>query len=123
MSTDEYRRGRAVEREREKNQRAVHGRYRGVLPVIYGIGLVIFVVVSLFMGPEQAFAVYLVTHLFYAGLIRADIKSLRSQGLDWGFSRHLWFGAAFALPFVAPAYYLYSRRLIRRENESRDVAE
>ncbi|AFK19470.1 hypothetical protein E6P09_11860 [Haloferax mediterranei ATCC 33500] len=121
MSTDEYRRGRAVERERQGKQRPVRGRYRGVLPIIYAIGLVIFTVVSLYIGPEPAFAVYLVTHVFYAGLVRADINSLRGQGIEWGLSRHLWFGAAFALPFVAPAYYLYSRRVIRRENESREL--
>ena len=123
MSTDEYRRGREVERERQQKDRRARGRYRGVLPVIYAIGFVIFTVVSLFIGPEPAFAVYLVTHLFYAGLVRADINSMRGQGIDWGFSRHLWFGAAFALPFVAPAYYLYSGRVLRRENESRGLAE
>ncbi|WP_396612469.1 hypothetical protein ACH9L7_04125 [Haloferax sp. S1W] len=123
MSTDEYRRGRAVERERKKRNRAVSGRYRGVIPVIYGIGLIIFLGASLFIGPESAFAVYLVTHLFYAGLIRGDIKSLRKQDIDWGFSRHAWFGAALTLPFVAPAYYLYSRRVIHRENQSRGVVD
>ncbi|KAB1196131.1 MULTISPECIES: hypothetical protein [Haloferax] len=123
MSADEYRRGRKVERERQQKDRRARGRYRGVLPAIYAIGFVSFTVVSLFIGPEPAFAVYLVTHLFYAGLIRADIKSLQSQGIDWGFSRHLWFGAAFALPFVAPAYYLYSGRVLRRENESRGVSD
>ncbi|KTG30789.1 hypothetical protein [Haloferax profundi] len=123
MSTDEYRRGKKVERERQQKRRRASGRYRGVLPVIYAIGFVLFTVVSLFIGPEPAFAVYLVTHLFYAGLIRGDINSLRQQGIDWGFSRHLWFGAAFALPFVAPAYYLYSGRVIRRENESRELVE
>ncbi|WP_411966646.1 hypothetical protein [Haloferax sp. YSSS75] len=123
MSTDEYRRGRKVERERQGKNRRARGRYRGVIPVIYAIGFVIFTVVSLFIGPEPAFAVYLVTHLFYAGLVRADINSIRGQGVDWGFSRHLWFGAAFALPFVAPAYYLYSRRVLRRENESRGLGD
>ncbi|KAB1188313.1 MULTISPECIES: hypothetical protein [Haloferax] len=123
MSTDEYRRGREVERERQQKQRKARGRYRGVIPVIYAIGFVIFTGVSLFIGPEPAFTVYVVTHLFYAGLIRADIKSLRSQGIDWGASRHLWFGASFALPFVAPLYYLYSGRVIRRENESRGLAD
>lgn len=123
MSTDEYRRGREVERERQQKQRRADGRYRGILPVIYAIGFVIFTAVSLFVGPQPAFAVYLVTHVFYAGLIRADIKTLRRQGIDWGFSRHLWFGAAFALPFVAPVYYLYSGRVLRRENESRGVTD
>ncbi|ELZ95437.1 hypothetical protein [Haloferax sulfurifontis] len=123
MSTDEYRRGTAVERERQRKQRPARGRYRGVLPVIYAIGFVMFTAVSLYIGPEPAFAVYLVTHVFYAGLIRADIRSLRGQGIDWGASRHLWFGAAFALPFVAPAYYVYSGRVIRRENESRDLGD
>jgi hypothetical protein len=123
MSTDEYRRGRKVERERQQKQRKARGRYRGVLPVVYAIGFVIFTVVSLYIGPEPAFAVYLVTHLFYAGLIRADINSLRNQGIEWGFSRHLWFGAAFTLPFIVPAYYLYSRRVIRRENEARGLSD
>ncbi|WP_410764460.1 hypothetical protein [Haloferax sp. DFSO60] len=119
MSTDEYRRGRAVERERAKKRANISGQYRGVLPTLYVIGLVLFAVVSLFLGPEPAFMVVFVSHLFYAGLIRADIKSLRRQGVKWGASRHLWFGAAFALPFVVPVYYLYSRRVIRRENDAR----
>ncbi|WP_416839851.1 hypothetical protein [Haloferax sp. DFSO52] len=123
MSADEYRRGRKVERERQQKDRRARGRYRGILPVIYAIGFVIFTAVSLFIGPQPAFAVYLVTHLFYAGLIRADINSLRSQGIDWGFSRHLWFGSAFALPFVVPAYYVYSKRVLRRENESRGITD
>ncbi|ELZ98740.1 hypothetical protein C440_00250 [Haloferax mucosum ATCC BAA-1512] len=121
MSTDEYRRGTAVERERQGKQRPARGRYRGILPTIYAIGLVMFTVVSAYLGPEPAFAVYLVTHVFYAGLIHGDINSLREQGIEWGVSRHLWFGAAFTLPFVVPAYYLYSRRVIRRENESRGL--
>lgn len=103
------------------------GRYRRVLPVIWGIGAVIILVLSFlnigFGVVVRAVAgVFLITHVFFAGLIRADIKSLRRQGVDWGHSRHLWFGAAFTLPFVALAYYWYSGRVVRRANESRDAA-
>jgi hypothetical protein len=92
-----------------------------VIPVVWGIGAVLFLVVLGF-DVAAAFAVVLVTHVFFAGLIRADIKSLRRQGVDWGFSRHLWFAGAFTLPFVAPAYYWYSGRVVRGENEERGVA-
>lgn len=115
-SGDGYRRGRAVERDAE--EWSVSGVYRPILPVIWGIGAVLFLGVGWF-DLRGAAAVVLVTHLFFAGLIRADIKSLRKQGVDWGHSRHLWFGAAVALPFVAPAYYWYSGRVVRRVNESR----
>jgi len=63
--------------------------------------------------------VLLVSHLFLAGLVRQDIKSIRKQGVEWGFSRHLWFAATLVFPLVAPAYYLYSGRVVRRENERR----
>lgn len=53
MSTDEYRRGTAVERERQRKQRPARGRYRGVLPVIYAIGFVMFTVVSLYIGRNR----------------------------------------------------------------------
>ncbi|MFC6825349.1 hypothetical protein [Halopelagius fulvigenes] len=119
-SGDGYRRGRDVERERDDP--SVSGVYRPILPVIWGIGAVLFLVVGWF-DLRGALAVVLVTHLFFAGLIRADIKSLRRQGVDWGHSRHLWFGAAFTLPFVALAYYWYSGRVVRRANESRGVGD
>ncbi|RDI70323.1 hypothetical protein [Halopelagius longus] len=125
-SGDGYRRGRDVERERDDS--TVSGRYRQVLPVIWGTGAAVILVLSFlnigFGVVLRAIAgVFLVTHIFFAGLIRADIKSLRRQGVDWGHSRHLWFGAAFTLPFVALAYYWYSGRVVRRVNESRGVAD
>lgn len=119
-SGDGYRRGRNV--EQDGDDWAVSGRYRPILPVIWGIGAVLFLVVGWF-DVRAALAVVLVTHLFFAGLIRADIKSLRRQGVDWGHSRHLWFGAAFTLPFVALAYYWYSGRVVRRENDARGVGD
>jgi hypothetical protein len=70
---------------------------------------------------DALLAVVLVMHIFFSGLIYADIKVLRRQGLDWGISRHLWFGAALVLPFVALAYYVYSGRRIRAENEQRNT--
>ncbi len=100
----------------------MRGPYRPILPVVWALGGVILLVVLPF-GIDAALAVLLVTHLFFAGLVRADIKALRRQGLEWGYTRHLWFGAAFGLPFAAPAYYLYSGRRIRAENERRDAAE
>lgn len=117
---DSYRRGKQVERDQTRPR--VKPLYRNILPVIWAIGVVLAVLVLPF-GWDAAFAVVFVLHLFFAGLVHADIKSLRRQGLDWGYSRHLWFGAAFALPLVALAYYVYSGRRVKRENERRNLRE
>lgn len=117
---DSYRRGKQVERNRTRPR--VRSLYRNILPVIWAIGAVLAFLVLPF-GWDATFAVVLVMHIFFAGLVYADIKGLRRQGLDWGFTRHLWFAAAFTLPFVAPAYYLYSGRRIERENERRNLRE
>jgi hypothetical protein len=113
---DSHRRGRAVQRE-EKRPR-VTPLYRPVLPAIWVVGGVLLFVAGGFSF-RAGLTVLIVLHVFFAGLVRADIKALRKQGLKWGLSRHIWFGAAVTLPFVVPAYYLYAGRKIRRENESR----
>lgn len=117
---DSYRRGRQVERDQTRPK--VRPRYRGILPVIWGIGAVLAFVAGMF-GWDALLAVVVVMHIFFSGLIYADIKVLRRQGLDWGVSRHLWFGAALVLPFVALAYYVYSGRRIRAENDRRNTGE
>lgn len=117
---DSYRRGRDVERNRTRPK--VRPRYRGILPVIWGIGAVLAFLAGMF-GWSPLVAVVLVMHIFFAGLIYADIKVLRRQGLDWGLSRHLWFGGALTLPFVALVYYVYSGRRIRAENDRRNLRE
>lgn len=116
MSDDEYRRGRAVTRGDERAE--VRPRYRRLLPVVWGVGAVLFVV-GLALGPAPALAVLGVTHVFFAGLIRADIAALRRQGVNWGPTRHLWLAAALLLPFAAPAYYVVSGRKVRTTNERR----
>jgi hypothetical protein len=99
----------------------VSSLFRPILPVIWLVGGVLLLLAFGF-STQAAVTVVIVLHIFFAGLIRADIKSLRRQGLKWGHSRHLWFGAALTLPFVVPAYYLYAGRKIRAENESRGYA-
>ena len=116
---DSYRRGKQVDRN---NVRArVRAPYRGVLPLIWAIGAVLLLVVSLFVGPDGALAVVFVMHLFFAGIIHLDIKVQRRQGLEWGLWRHLWFGAAVVFPLVALVYDLYSGRKVRAENERRNT--
>jgi hypothetical protein len=116
---DEYSRGRAVE-ERQQRQPSVDPLYRPIIAVVWAIGAVIAFVTTLFAAfPESTFFVVLVSHLFLAGLVRGDINSMRNQGVEWGLSRHLWFAATLVFPLVAPAYYLYSGRVVRRENERR----
>lgn len=120
---DGYRRGRDVD-PNEVGPNEVRPLYRPLVPIIWGVGVVIIVVLALLgFGLDAIFAVVLVTHTSFAGLIRWDIRSLRRQGVAWGGTRHLWFGAAIGLPFVAPAYYLYSGRVVRRENASRGVGD
>lgn len=116
MSDDEYRRGRAVTRGDERSE--VRPRYRRLLPVVWGVGAVLFVV-GLALGPAPALAVLGVTHAFFAGLIWADIAALRRQGVNWGTTRYLWLAAALLLPFAAPAYYVVSGRKVRTTNERR----
>ena len=117
MSADEYRRGREVTRGDERSE--VRPRYRRLLPVVWGVGAVLFVV-GLALGPAPALAVLGVTHVFFAGLIRADVAALRRQGVDWGTTRHLWPVAALLLPFAAPAYYVVSGRKVRTTNQRRE---
>jgi hypothetical protein len=98
----------------------VNPRYRPVIVVVWGIGLAILFVLSLFSQAAATIPwVVLVSHLALAWLVRLDIKSIRRQGVEWGYSRHLWFGATVVFPLVAPAYYLYSGRVVGRENERR----
>ncbi|WP_224335785.1 hypothetical protein [Haloprofundus halobius] len=116
---DAYRRGRDADPGGDGwSERRLVAPYRKLVLLIWLLGIPI-LVLSIPIGNGSGLVVMLVTHLFIAGFIRSDIKAMRRQGYDWGWSRHLWFGAAFALPFVAPAYYLYSGRRIREENERR----
>lgn len=115
---DSYRRGKQV--ERNKTRPSVRAPYRGVLPVIWAIGGLLFLLVLPF-GWDAGLAVVVVTHLFFAGIIHIDIKAQRRQGVDWGLSRHLWFGAAVVFPFVALIYYVYSGRRVAAENERRNT--
>lgn len=116
---DEYSRGR-VEEKRQHRQPKVNPRFRPVIVVVWGVGLAILFVLSLFSQAGATLPwVILVSHLALAWLVRLDIKSIRKQGVDWGYSRHVWFGATVVFPLVAPAYYLYSGRVVGRENERR----
>jgi hypothetical protein len=116
---DEYSRGRDEE-SRQARETKVNPRYRPVVVAVWGVGLVILFVLSLFSQAGATIPwVVLVTHLSLAWLIRLDIKSIRNQGVEWGLSRHVWFGAAVVFPLVAPAYYLYSGRVVDRENDRR----
>ncbi len=120
---DEYSRGR-TEEKRQQRQPRVNPRYRPVIIVVWGVGLVLLFVLSLFSQAGATIPwVILVSHLALAWLVRLDIKSIRKQGVDWGFSRHLWFAATVVFPLVAPAYYLYSGRVVGRENERRKRAQ
>lgn len=116
---DEYSRGREVE-DRKQRQPAVSPLYRPIIAVVWAIGVVIAFVTTLFGAfPETTLWVVFVSHLFLAGLVRQDIASIRKQGVDWGLSRHLWFAATLVFPLVAPLYYVYSGRVVNRENERR----
>lgn len=115
---DGYRRGADVERNQRRP--TVSSPYRRILPVIWALGGVLFVGVLPF-GWSAGIAVVLVLHMFFGGLVFADIQSLRRQGLDWGLTRHLWFGAAFIIPFIALLYYVYSGRRVTAENERRNA--
>jgi hypothetical protein len=116
---DGYRRGRDAEAEEE--QSAVSPVYRPLIGIVWAIGAVI-VLVVFGSSVQGAAAAVVVSHIFLAALVFADIRSLRKQGVDWGLSRHLWFWATLFLPLVAPAYYWYSGRVVRRENERRGVS-
>ncbi|WP_224449660.1 hypothetical protein [Haloprofundus salilacus] len=116
---DGYRRGHDADRGGDGwSERRLVAPYRKLVLLIWLLGIPL-LVLSVPIGNGSGLVVMLVTHLFIAGFLRSDIKAMRRQGFDWGWTRHLWFGAAFALPFVAPAYYLYSERRIRDENERR----
>ena len=113
---DEYRRGRNVTREDTPVE--VSPQFRPVLPVVWGVGAALFLA-GLWFGAAPALAVVGVTHLFFAGLVRADIAALRRQGVTWGASRYGWITAVLVLPFAAPAYYVVSGRKVREVNERR----
>jgi hypothetical protein len=116
---DEYSRGREVE-GRQQRQPRVNPLYRPIIIVVWAVGVVLSLVTTLFAGfPQTTFWVVLVSHLFLAGLVQRDIASIRKQGVEWGFSRHVWFAATLVFPLVAPLYYLYSGRVVGRENERR----
>ena len=118
---DGYRRGRQVEEQREPRVGSV---YRRLLLIIWGLGAVILLVVPAFgVGWTGIFAVVLVMHAFFAGLIFLDIRSLRQQGVEWGYSRHLWFSSALVFPFVTLVYCWYVARVVRRENERRGYTD
>ena len=114
-SDDGYRRGRQVEQE---GRRRVQSVYRRLLLVIWVIGTVIALAVF-GANVSGALAVVVVMHVFFSGLIWADIRTLRKQGVEWGLSRHLWFSSALVFPFVTLLYCWYVGRVVRRENEQR----
>jgi len=118
MAGDEYRRGEQVEKRRER-QPPVNSLYRPVVLLIWLTGIPILLAAAYLFGPVLGLVVVAVVHIFVAGMIFADIRHLRSQGLDWGLSRHLWFGAGVGLPLVGPVYYLYAKRRIDAENRAR----
>jgi hypothetical protein len=115
---DGYRRGRDA--ESDEDETAVSPVYRPLVGIVWALGAVI-VLVVFGSSIQGAAAAFVVSHIFLAGLVYADIRSLRKQGVEWGLSRHLWLWATLFLPFVAPAYYWYSGRVVRRENERRGV--
>ena len=116
---DEYSRGREAE-QRQQRQPAVSPLYRPIILVVWAIGVVIAFVMTLFSNAASTTLwVVLISHLFLAGLVRQDINSIRKQGLEWGLSRHVWFAATLVFPLVAPLYYVYSGRVVARENERR----
>jgi hypothetical protein len=116
---DEYSRGRAVA-DRQQRQPSVNPLYRPIIIVVWAIGVVLAFVTTLFAGfPQTTLFVVGTAHLCLAGLVQQDIKSIRKQGVDWGHSRHLWFGATIVFPLMGPLYYLYSGRVVARENERR----
>ncbi|RYJ13924.1 hypothetical protein ELS19_08035 [Halogeometricum borinquense] len=116
--SDGYRRGRQV--ERDATSEPVNSVYRRLLLLIWGLGAAIVLVVPAFgVGWPGIFTVIGVMHIFFSGLIWADIRALRRQGVEWGLSRHLWFSAALVFPLVTLAYYWYVGRVVTRENERR----
>jgi hypothetical protein len=116
--SDEYRRGAQVAKERERPP-PVRSLYRPVVLLVWLTGIPILLVATYLFGPVLGFVVVGVVHIFVAGMLWADIRALRQQNLEWGLSRHLWFGAAVGLPLVGPAYYLYAGRKIDAENRRR----
>lgn len=118
-SDDGYRRGRQVE---DEGRRRVGSVYRKLLLVIWTIGTVIALAVF-GANVTGAFAVVVVMHVFFSGIIWADIRALRKQGVEWGLSRHLWFASALVFPFVTLLYCWYVNRVVRRENERRGFSE
>jgi len=108
------------ERTGETPPETVEGFVRPLLPVLWAVGGALLVVA---IGIEMwaALSVLVVTHLFFAVLVYADVQSLRRQGLDWGASRHAWVLAALVLPFAAPAYYVYAGRRIAAANRPHDA--
>lgn len=120
MSADGYRRGRQVTRDQKPPQ--VSGAYRPIIPVVWGIGLVM-AVASIAVSTTAWFWVVVVTHLSFVGLIFGDIRSLRRQKMEWGLTRHLWVSAAAVVPLVAPVYWWYAGRKIAKENERRGYVD
>ncbi|ELZ34458.1 hypothetical protein C474_02091 [Halogeometricum pallidum JCM 14848] len=118
-SDDGYRRGRQVEGE---GRRRVGSVYRRLLLIIWTIGTVIALAVF-GANVSGALAVVVVMHVFFSGIIWADIRALRKQGVEWGLSRHLWFASALVFPFVTLLYCWYVNRVVRRENERRGFEE
>jgi hypothetical protein len=118
MSSDEYRRGEQIQQERARAP-PVRSLYRPVVLLVWLVGIPLLAGATYLFGPLLGLVVIAVVHLFVGGMIWADIRALRRQGLDWGLSRHLWFGAGVGLPFVAPAYYLYAGRKLDAENRAR----
>ncbi|MDS0292600.1 hypothetical protein [Halogeometricum luteum] len=118
-SDDGYRRGRRAETE---GRRRVGSVYRRLLLVIWTIGTVIALAVF-GANVSGALAVVVVMHIFFSGIIWADIRALRKQGVEWGLSRHLWFASALVFPFVTLVYCWYVGRIVRRENERRGLSE
>lgn len=118
-SDDGYRRGRQVEQKRSPRVRSV---YRTLLLLIWTIGTVLALAVF-GANVSGALVVVVVMHIFFSGIIWADIRALRKQGVEWGLSRHLWFASALVFPFVTLAYCWYVQRVVRRENERRGYAD
>lgn len=122
MDEDRYVRGEDAgsSNDEAKHRSRVRAPYRKLVGIIWVVGVALLLLAPL-AGVQGIAGVYVATHVFLAGFVRWDLLALRRQGLDVGFSRHLWFAATLVLPLVAPAYYFYSGRRVETGNERRGL--